>query len=125
MKSRLEEVRVLGTATAEEWIKGLDLEGKDRLNDSARWEQWDAKGGLKKVNSRPQPRKSIRRERSIAAELNDGKVKGETLSDRSTPQSGIYCPGPTGGHNSPVTGPFVGSPQPTYFGSCKWISISH
>lgn len=118
MESRLEEVKELGTATAEEWIKGLDREGKDRLNDSARWEQWEAKGGLKKVNSRPQPRKSIHPGGPIA-EINEGKNKGDTLSDRSTPQSGIYVPGPTGGQNSPVPGTFVDSPQPTHAGSCK------
>lgn len=118
MESRLEEVKELGPATAEEWIKGLDREGKDRLNDSARWEQWEAKGGLKKVNSRPQPRKSIPPGTSMA-EMNDGKTKGETHSDRSTPHSGIYGPGPTGGRNSPAPGTFVDSPQPTYLGPCK------
>ena len=118
MERRLDKVKELGPATAEEWIKGLDREGKERLNDSARWEQWDAKGGLKKVNSRPQPRKSALPGGSVTEKC-DARTKGETHSDRSTPQSGIYAPGPIGGHNSPGPGTFVDSPQPSYFGPCK------
>ncbi|MCJ1477033.1 hypothetical protein MMC13_005704 [Lambiella insularis] len=56
IKHQLDEARELGPATAEEWIKGLEAEGQERRNDAARWEQWEAKGGLKKVNSRPNPK---------------------------------------------------------------------
>lgn len=52
-KRQLTEVRELGSASAEEWIKGLPREGKDHVSDAIRWEQWEAKGGLKKVNARP------------------------------------------------------------------------
>lgn len=52
-KRQLTEVRELGSASAEEWIKGLPGEGKDHVGDAIRWEQWEAKGGLKKVNARP------------------------------------------------------------------------
>jgi hypothetical protein len=53
IQRRFHEARELGNASAEEWVKGLESEGRDRCNDAARWEQWEAKGGLKKVNSRP------------------------------------------------------------------------
>ncbi|KAL9022618.1 MAG: hypothetical protein Q9185_000196 [Variospora sp. 1 TL-2023] len=56
IKQQLDEVAELGAASADEWSKGLAGEGKERINDAIRWEQWEAKGGLKKVNVRPQSR---------------------------------------------------------------------
>ena len=56
IKRRLTHVQDLGPGSAEEWIKGLDTEGKERASDAARWELWEAKGGLKKVNAKPPPR---------------------------------------------------------------------
>ncbi|KAL8842711.1 MAG: hypothetical protein Q9170_000367 [Blastenia crenularia] len=54
IKRKLDEVRELGVGSADEWTKGLAEEGKERINNAVRWEQWEAKGGLKKVNVRPQ-----------------------------------------------------------------------
>ncbi|KAL9606203.1 MAG: hypothetical protein Q9179_000600 [Wetmoreana sp. 5 TL-2023] len=54
IKQQLNDVRELGAASADEWSKGLADEGRERVNDAIRWEQWEAKGGLKKVNTRPQ-----------------------------------------------------------------------
>ena len=54
IRQQLDDVRELGTASADEWSKGLTDERKERMNDALRWEQWEAKGGLKKVNMRPQ-----------------------------------------------------------------------
>ena len=56
LKRQFEEVRELGPGSAEEWIKGLDVRGKERLQDAIRWEQWEARGCLRKVNSRPNPK---------------------------------------------------------------------
>ena len=53
IKNQLDRVKELGPASLEEWTKGLNTMGKEMLNDSARWEQWEEKGGLKKVNVRP------------------------------------------------------------------------
>src|SRR5579862_5868995 len=47
IKRRFEEVMALGNAAGEEWFKGLDGEGKERMGDSVRCERWEAKGGLK------------------------------------------------------------------------------
>lgn len=54
IKQELEKVKELGAASAQEWNKGLPEEGRERINDTIRWEQWEARGGLKKVNLRPQ-----------------------------------------------------------------------
>ncbi|KAJ9213332.1 hypothetical protein DTO166G4_5139 [Paecilomyces variotii] len=49
LKLKFEDVKSLGPAVVEEWIKGLDSEGKEHLADSSRWEQWEANGGLRAV----------------------------------------------------------------------------
>ncbi|KAK2741052.1 hypothetical protein FQN57_005789 [Myotisia sp. PD_48] len=47
LKASFEEVKALGSAAAEEWMKGLEGEGKAKLSDAARWEQWELTGGLR------------------------------------------------------------------------------
>lgn len=79
--------RELGSASADEWIKGLDGEGKDRLSESVRWEQWEAKGGLKKVNFRPLRAPTIPGQASTVPKVSN--AKNGTHSDRSTPQGGV------------------------------------
>ncbi|KAL8766723.1 MAG: hypothetical protein Q9209_006592 [Squamulea sp. 1 TL-2023] len=54
IRQQLDNVRELGTASADEWSKGLNDKGDKRRLDAVRWEQWEAKGGLRKVNMRPQ-----------------------------------------------------------------------
>lgn len=51
LKCKFEEVKALGLATVEEWIKGLESKGKERLADSSRWEQWESNGGLRTVRA--------------------------------------------------------------------------
>ncbi|KAL1965319.1 hypothetical protein VTN77DRAFT_5921 [Rasamsonia byssochlamydoides] len=46
LKRKFEEVEALGPAALEEWIKGLESEGRGKITDAARWEQWEASGGL-------------------------------------------------------------------------------
>ncbi len=36
----------MGSATAEEWLKGLESRGRERRNDASRWERWDISGGI-------------------------------------------------------------------------------
>ena len=53
IKRQYQQVLELGSASAEEWVKGLESKGREKVNDASRWEQWEARGGLNKVNSRP------------------------------------------------------------------------
>ncbi|TVY75595.1 hypothetical protein LSUE1_G008463 [Lachnellula suecica] len=46
IKKEFDNVKALGSATAEEWLKGLDERGKEKRNDAARWERWDLVGGV-------------------------------------------------------------------------------
>ncbi|KAF4976538.1 hypothetical protein FZEAL_6810 [Fusarium zealandicum] len=58
IKSEFEQVKVLGAAAAEEWIKGLEIRGKQALADASRWEKWDFAGGLGQVRTSLSPIKS-------------------------------------------------------------------
>lgn len=49
MKAEFQGVKAMGAPTAEEWLKGLDGRGKERRNDAARWERWDASGGITRM----------------------------------------------------------------------------
>lgn len=41
----------MGSATFEEWLKGLDDRGKERRNDAARWERWEVSGGVARMRN--------------------------------------------------------------------------
>ena len=49
IKQQFLNVKSMGSATAEEWLKGLDDRGKERRNDSIRWERWEAGGGVARM----------------------------------------------------------------------------
>jgi hypothetical protein len=49
MKDEFMSVRQMGMATAEEWLKGLEVRGKEQRNDAARWEKWTGSGGLSQI----------------------------------------------------------------------------
>lgn len=46
IKQKFAEVKAMGSATADEWFKGLANSGKEKLADASRWEQWEASDGL-------------------------------------------------------------------------------
>lgn len=52
LKQEFFTVKAMGTATAEEWLKGLDPRGKERRSDASRWVNWAvSSGGLKQMRS--------------------------------------------------------------------------
>lgn len=90
IKRQFETAKELGAASAEEWTKGLARQGQLCLEDIIRWEQWDSKGGLKSLDSRPNPKAII------------SSVKGETYSDQSTPRSMAFSTKSEGDQASPL-----------------------
>ncbi|KAG4294790.1 hypothetical protein FPRO06_01375 [Fusarium proliferatum] len=46
IKLEFQKVKALGSAAAEEWIKGLEIRGKQALADASRWEKWASTGGM-------------------------------------------------------------------------------
>ena len=110
IKKRLNEARSLGAASAEEWFKGLPTEGKARIDDATRWEQWEFKGGLKKINLRPPPKALVDGVASKSS-VNGHLFKGEVHPDRSTPQLGSVSARPNGEYGTSVPS---APPDPTY-----------
>lgn len=55
LQREMDEAKALGFAAAQEWYKGLEKAGKDRLSDSLRWEQWEASGGPQRLLNRQTP----------------------------------------------------------------------
>jgi hypothetical protein len=53
IQERYKVAKDLGPGSTEEWLKGLEEEGRERILRITIWEQWDQKGGLRKVNARP------------------------------------------------------------------------
>ncbi|KUI66097.1 hypothetical protein VM1G_01505 [Cytospora mali] len=51
LKQEFFSVKLMGTATAEEWLKGLDGRGKERRNDPAKWENWALANGLSQMRT--------------------------------------------------------------------------
>lgn len=66
------------------------MEGKERLEDVVRWEQWEAKGGLKKVNQPPHI-KPLGVGGSATIGIKPENKKTGAHSDRLTPQ-GLRLP---------------------------------
>lgn len=42
LQREYEDAKEFGEAAAEEWVKGLPLNGKQQMADAARWERWEA-----------------------------------------------------------------------------------
>jgi hypothetical protein len=51
LKQEFDDVKAMGSAAAEEWMKGLEGRGRERRNDAARWERWDVSGGISRMCS--------------------------------------------------------------------------
>ncbi|KAF2459872.1 hypothetical protein BDY21DRAFT_179846 [Lineolata rhizophorae] len=50
IQEQFEDARALGPAAAEEWFKGLEGIGKQRIADAARWERWELRGGRRALS---------------------------------------------------------------------------
>ncbi len=49
IKQEFISVKALGSGTLEEWLKGLELRGQSRLNESRKWEKWANTGSLQQI----------------------------------------------------------------------------
>lgn len=95
------EAKSFGAASAEEWIKGLASQGQKRLDDIIRWEQWEYKGGLKKVNIRHHPKiahsgSTMLAKKNIAPK-DDSRLDSSRLQDfalSTTKDDGNFPPNP-------------------------------
>ncbi|KAL8791050.1 MAG: hypothetical protein Q9213_000257 [Squamulea squamosa] len=106
IRQQLDNVRELGTAPTDEWSKGLNDMGGERRLDAVRWEQWEAKGGLRKVNTRPQSK--IAAPLTTTASAPDLPPKPPNIADigaltsQQLPIDSRYNGQPSGGFTLPV-----------------------
>ncbi|KAB5551174.1 hypothetical protein GE09DRAFT_1222980 [Coniochaeta sp. 2T2.1] len=49
IKQEFISVKTLGSGTVEEWLKGLEARGQERINEFRKWEKWANTGALKQV----------------------------------------------------------------------------
>ncbi|MCJ1378365.1 hypothetical protein MMC17_001463 [Xylographa soralifera] len=110
IKRQLQCAKELGSGSAEEWIKGLENEGQEKCNDIARWEQWEVKGGLKKVNVRPNSKigSSMARQTPALASatkmaLTSGDGNNEEVITGEDPAAPLYGSSTALETTSPVT----------------------
>jgi len=108
IKRQCEDVKALGAGPAEEWTKGLAGRGQERLEDMIRWEQWESKGGLKKLNM-PRQFKAVT---SVSVGNKTVGIKPESHSDRSTPQSMVISTRGESNHAGPTS---LSSMDPGHF----------
>lgn len=118
IRNRLNHARELGKPSAEEWFKGLETDGKERLEDVVRWEQWEAKGGLKKVNQPPHI-KPLGVGGSTASGIKPESKKNGAHSDRSTPQGLRLPPKPIMDSDGPMMVNHVAPPNVSTSLPCK------
>ncbi|XXG99087.1 hypothetical protein Hte_005421 [Hypoxylon texense] len=59
LKQEFLSVKSLGGATVEEWLKGLELRGKELLSDSMRWEKWSSTGGITQLSQDGIPNSNV------------------------------------------------------------------
>lgn len=51
LKAEFLAVKSMGSATIEEWLKGLEVRGRELLNDSMRWDKWTSTGGVTQMQT--------------------------------------------------------------------------
>ncbi|KAF4968937.1 hypothetical protein FSARC_3751 [Fusarium sarcochroum] len=94
IKTEFEQVKALGSAAAEEWIKGLEIRGKQALVDASRWEKWANSGGIAQVRM---PKFTLKGEVSVSAaslppippsnQTSSGAVKQGDEQERNAPNT--------------------------------------
>ncbi|KAK6596712.1 hypothetical protein H4I96_09364 [Botrytis cinerea] len=86
IKDEFESVKAMGSATIEEWLKGLEDRGKERRNDSARWERWEASGGIIRIKAPDQHDPSKQIPAAIASGTDLIPTKGQQVLINSGPK---------------------------------------
>ncbi|ESZ95713.1 hypothetical protein SBOR_3933 [Sclerotinia borealis F-4128] len=80
IKDEFESVKAMGSATIEEWLKGLEDRGKERRNDAARWERWEASGGVIRMRAFEQHECSKQLPAAVAPNTNLAPAQSQPIS---------------------------------------------
>lgn len=94
MKCKFEEVKSLGPGVAEEWIKGLEGNGKEKLADAARWEQFELSGGLRHLKNSPQQRMSTGQSDGLSHPYGSVHSEAPGFATNGRPATSVHSPQP-------------------------------
>lgn len=89
LKQEFLSVKSMGGATVEEWLKGLELRGKELLSDSMRWEKWSSTGGVAQLTQDSVPNTNISSGKGLV--LMNGISSAPKLHTNSSSLSGCLC----------------------------------
>ncbi|TGO43097.1 hypothetical protein BHYA_0003g00510 [Botrytis hyacinthi] len=92
IKDEFESVKAMGSATIEEWLKGLEDRGKERRNDSARWERWEANGGIVRIKTPDHHDPSKQIPAAITSNTDSIPTKGQQVLINSGPKLPNHMP---------------------------------
>ena len=81
IRTEFVQVKAMGSATAEEWLKGLDGRGKQHRNDAARWERYEVTGGTARM-CHIEPRET--QVSPLVAKVATATTSDPTLSSRAS-----------------------------------------
>jgi hypothetical protein len=96
IKREFDDVKTMGSATAEEWVKGLEGRGRERRNDALRWERWEVSGGVARMrNMWTYGTQNPERQSSTHSLPSNSATPGPTTNERIS----MY-PGHNGNHQS-------------------------
>lgn len=119
MKLEFSKAREMGTAAAEEWIKGLDDLGKDRRNDAVRWERWEALGGVHRMHaSEPNEKAPLVLPSKVQTSISAAQPVLDSITIGLSHQNGRPS---SAGKDIPQA---VQAPQPVMVPFCKYIFSS-
>ncbi|QSZ32752.1 hypothetical protein DSL72_002331 [Monilinia vaccinii-corymbosi] len=79
IKGEFESVKAMGSATIEEWLKGLEDRGKARRTDAARWERWEASGGVSRMKNLVQREHSKEVSAAAASDINSAPAQAQPM----------------------------------------------
>jgi hypothetical protein len=106
IKREMDHAISLGRPAAEEWVKGIDDIGRQKMEDSKRLEHWEATGGLQALRSRsrhaPPPRHGLPTKPALPAlslpilPTNVQASSNSAGSPTESPLSAQYKPSPPG-----------------------------
>ncbi|KAI1807692.1 hypothetical protein F4811DRAFT_573996 [Daldinia bambusicola] len=96
LKQEFLSAKSMGGATAEEWLKGLEIRGKELLNDSMRWEKWTSSGGVAQMQTQ------ISSDSALSAVIPSNK--GQASADSSLAPKALLISSSTAGQRMSTLG---------------------
>lgn len=80
IKTEYLQVKNMGSATLDEWLKGLEARGKQAKTDALRWERWETKGGIQKMRQPDDEAEAKNPTATVSAGDHNSKLSGPSMN---------------------------------------------